>query len=54
MRNGQCCLKTEDLDFFDPKKKALKGKPRIKILQDQNAPVRKHLRKAFNILVSPV
>ncbi|RLC00681.1 MAG: hypothetical protein DRI57_31995 [Deltaproteobacteria bacterium] len=51
-RYGNSNLITEDMDFFDPKKK--RSQARMKILQSKVAPVAKYLRKKENVIVACV
>lgn len=54
-QNDDATIKTEDLDFYDPKKKQIvHGKTRNKLLKNRNAPVKKMLAKKYNITVSPL
>jgi hypothetical protein len=52
-QNGKCYFYTEDLDFYDPKKKGCNTKTRQKILKSSSGPVSKILSKT-NIYVSCV
>ena len=51
-RCGNSYLITEDMDFFDPKRK--RDQARKKILQSKAAPVAKYLRKKENVIVACV
>ena len=46
-----CLLVSEDLDFFDPTRKAASGAARRTILEDKNAPIKRMLRNSESILV---
>lgn len=50
-KDGDSTLVAEDLDFFNPKRKSLKGDTRKKVLEGKNAPVQKFLRKSESIRV---
>ncbi|MBP1015933.1 hypothetical protein J8628_03295 [Serratia fonticola] len=45
---------TEDLDFYDPTKKNLKGPKRISTMKSKSSVVRKHLFKKTGLFVMPV
>lgn len=47
-------LVSEDMDFYDPKKKALSGSARKKVLLSKGSPVRRFLDKERDISVSCV
>jgi hypothetical protein len=51
INNSKCVLLTEDIDFFDPKKKSLSGNARVKVLKSNNSNLKKILEKEENIAV---
>ncbi|WP_157652346.1 hypothetical protein [Burkholderia ubonensis] len=40
---------TEDIDFYNPKKKSLNGAARVAMLKNSNAPIRKTMKKNYNV-----
>ena len=52
-KKGACDFFTEDIDFFDPKKKNCNSKTRRQILQKSSGPVAKLLTKS-NVFISCV
>lgn len=40
---------TEDIDFYNPKKKSLSGAARVALLKNANAPIKKTMRKNYSV-----
>lgn len=49
-----CILASEDLDFYDPKKKSGSSKTRAAIIRNHRGPVRSYLKKELSLEVLPV
>lgn len=40
---------TEDIDFYNPKKKSLSGDARVSLLRNPNAPIKKTMKRNYNV-----
>lgn len=52
--SGDCILASEDLDFYDPKKKSGSSKTRASIIRNHRGAVRSYLKKELSLEVLPV